>query len=55
VTFEENAGRTLVVVHDLYPSKEALEAGFGSMDGMPEALDQLDELLANPGSSAETR
>ena len=51
VTFEENAGRTLVVVHDLYPSKEALEAGSGSMDAMPEALNQLEELLASLGSS----
>ena len=51
VTFEENAGKTLVVVHDHYPSKEALESGGGSMDAMPEALDQLDELLASLGSS----
>ena len=25
VTFEERAGRTLLVMHDLYPSKEALD------------------------------
>ena len=25
VTFDENAGKTLLVVHDLYPSKEALD------------------------------
>ena len=54
VTFEENAGNTLLVVHDLYPSKQALEAGSGSMDAMPEALDQLDELLASLGSGTET-
>ncbi|HEY8256677.1 MAG TPA: SRPBCC family protein [Gemmatimonadales bacterium] len=53
VTFEENAGKTLLVVHDLYPSKEALDSG--SMGAMPEALDQLDELLASLGSSKETR
>src|SRR6187549_143568 len=41
VTFEENGGQTLVIVHDLYPSKEALEAS-GSTDAMPETLDQLD-------------
>src|SRR5262245_27888108 len=40
VTFEEKAGRTLLVMHDLYPSKEALEAS-GSTDGMSETLDQL--------------
>ena len=53
VTFEENAGKALVVVHDLYPSKEA--AAGGSTDAMPEAFDQLDELLASLGSSTETK
>ena len=51
VTFEENAGRTLLVVHDRYPSKEALESG--AAGAMPESLDQLDELLASLGSSTE--
>lgn len=46
VTFEDMGSATRVVVHDLYPSKEALEAGSGSMDAMPESLEQLDELLA---------
>ncbi len=46
VTFEEIAGSTLVVVHDLYPSKDALDASSGSTGAMPEAFDQLDELLA---------
>lgn len=53
VTFEENAGKTLLVVHDLYPSKEALDSG--STGALPEALDQLDELLVSLGSSTETR
>ena len=53
VTFEEDAGKTLLVVHDRYPSKEALDSG--STGAMPEALDQLDELLASLGSSTETR
>ena len=53
VTFDENAGKTLLVVHDLYPSKEALDSG--STGAMPEALDQLDELLASLGSSTETK
>lgn len=47
VTFEEIAGSTLVVLHDLYPSKDALDANSGSTGAMPEALDQLDELLAS--------
>lgn len=46
VTFEERAGSTLLVVRDLYPSKEALDASSGSTNAMPEAFDQLDELLA---------
>ena len=49
VTFDEIAGRTLVAVHDLYPSKEALDTG--STGAMPEALDQLDELLVRLGST----
>jgi uncharacterized protein YndB with AHSA1/START domain len=50
VTFEEQAGRTLLVLHDLYPSKEALEAS-GSTGGMSETLDQLDELVVTLGAS----
>lgn len=53
VTFEEKEGKTLVVVHDLYPSSEAVETG--STNALPEALDQLDELLASLGSSAEVK
>jgi uncharacterized protein YndB with AHSA1/START domain len=50
VTFEESGGRTLVTVHDLYPSKEALDSG--STWAMPESLAQLDELLASGASPA---
>jgi uncharacterized protein YndB with AHSA1/START domain len=52
VTFEDTAGKTLLVVHDSYPSKESLESG--STGALPEALDQLDELLASLGSSTVT-
>ncbi len=54
VTFEETGGSTLLVVHDLYPSKEALDGAIasGSTSGMPEALQQLDELLVNLDASA---
>jgi uncharacterized protein YndB with AHSA1/START domain len=45
VTFEEKGGKTLLVMHDLYPSKEALDAALGSYDGMRETFEQLDELL----------
>ena len=51
LTFEEMGGQTLLVKHDLYPSKEALDAGSGSMDGMPETLDQLEELVVTLGAS----
>ncbi len=53
VTFEETAdGRTRIVYHDLYPSKEALEAGVGSTDAVPESLAQLDDLLATLNEAA---
>jgi uncharacterized protein YndB with AHSA1/START domain len=52
VTFEERDGKTLVVIHELYPSKEALDAAMasGSTDGMSETFAQLDELLVTVGS-----
>lgn len=52
VTFEESGGKTTVVVHDRFPSKAAAESG--STDAMPEALDQLEALLASLGSAAQT-
>ena len=54
VTFEEKDGRTRVVVHDLYPSREALEEAIasGSTEGMPEQLAQLDELIGSLGDAA---
>ena len=53
VTFEEKGGKTLVVVHDLYPSKEALDGAIasGSTGGMGETFEQLDELLVALGAS----
>jgi len=50
VSFEERDGKTLVVLHDLYPSKEALEAGGTS--AMGESLDQLDELVVTLSGSS---
>lgn len=51
VTFEERGGKTLVVWHDLYPSKEALDQAIasGSTGGFNEQFDQLEELLATQG------
>jgi uncharacterized protein YndB with AHSA1/START domain len=53
-TFEERAGKTLLVLHDLYPSKEALDAAIasGTAHGMYESLEQLDEFLVTLGASA---
>jgi len=46
LTFEEQAGKTQLVMHELYPSKEALDATLAGMEGgMAETLAQLDELL----------
>jgi uncharacterized protein YndB with AHSA1/START domain len=47
-TFEENQGRTLLILHQLFPSKEALEGALasGMEHGMRVTLDQLDELVA---------
>jgi len=53
VTFEEKAGKTLLVVHDVYPSEEAVETG--STGALPEALDQLDDLLVSLGSSTDIK
>jgi uncharacterized protein YndB with AHSA1/START domain len=52
VTFEERGGRTLLVMRELYPSKEALDAaGTGAADAMGETFAQLDELLVTLGAS----
>src|SRR5262245_2615253 len=52
VTFEEEGGKTLLVMHELYPSKEALDAaGTGAADAMVETFQQLDELLVALGAS----
>ena len=53
VTFEEKGGKTLVVLRETYPSKEALDAaGTGAADAMVETFDQLDELLVTLGESS---
>ena len=52
VTFEEKGGKTLLVMHELYPSKEALDGAVAGMEGgMPETFAQLDELLVTLGAS----
>jgi uncharacterized protein YndB with AHSA1/START domain len=53
VTFEEKGGKTLLVMHDLYASKEALDGAMasGSTSGTGETFEQLDELLVTLGAS----
>jgi uncharacterized protein YndB with AHSA1/START domain len=48
VTFEEQDGQTLVVLRDLYPSKDALDAAISSdsTGAFPEQFEELDTLLA---------
>src|SRR3954466_10992500 len=51
VTFEESGGKTLLVLHELYPSKDALDdAIIGMEGGLPEQFEQLDELLVTLGA-----
>jgi len=47
VTLDECGGKTLLVLSELYPTKEALDAaGTGAQEAMHETFVQLDELLA---------
>jgi uncharacterized protein YndB with AHSA1/START domain len=49
VIFEEKEGKTHLVLHELYPSKEALDAAMasGEKSGTSESFAQLDELLVS--------
>lgn len=50
VTFEEKGGKTLVVLRETHPTKEALDAaGTGAAEALVETFDQLDELLVALG------
>ena len=47
VTMEERDGKTLLVMREVYPTREALdEAGTGAQDATHETFAQLDALLA---------
>ena len=53
VTFEEKNGKTTLVMSELYPTKEALDAaGTGAQEAMNETFGQLDELLASLAATA---
>jgi uncharacterized protein YndB with AHSA1/START domain len=51
VTLEEKGDKTLLVLHELYRSKEVRDAALssGSYDGMAETFGQLDEVLVSLG------
>ncbi len=53
VTFEEDGAGTRLVIHDRYPSTQALDAAMasGATGWNPESFDQLDELLVKLGTS----
>eukprot|EP01037_Dinobryon_pediforme_P016929 gene16929-17116_t len=47
VTFEDLGGKTLLRFHEIYPTGAALEDAMqGSAAGLPEQLDQLDQVLS---------
>lgn len=53
LTLTEKDGRTLMVLTERYPTKEALDAaGTGAQDAMHETFDQLDDLLVTLGAAA---
>ena len=51
VTFEEKGGKTLLVLRELHPSKEAVDGAIGFGEGLRETFEQLDELLVTLGAS----
>ena len=56
VTFEERDGKTRLVAHELYPSKEVREMvlASGMEGGMRITMDQLDELVASLAGAGVT-
>lgn len=53
LTFEESGGKTLLVLHELYPSQQALDDAIasGSSGAAPEQFVALDEVLATLAGS----
>jgi uncharacterized protein YndB with AHSA1/START domain len=52
VTFEAKGDKTLLVLRELHPSKEARDGAIGFGEGLRETFEQLDELLVTLGASA---
>ena len=51
LTFEEKDGKTLLVLRERHPSKEAVDEAIGFGEGLRETFGQLDELLVSLGAS----
>jgi len=52
VTLAEKGGKTMLVLQELYPTKQALDAaGTGAADALSETFSQLDELLVTLGAA----
>jgi uncharacterized protein YndB with AHSA1/START domain len=49
---EEKAGKTLLVLRERHPSKEAVDEAIGFGEGLRETFGQLDELLVELSASA---
>ena len=52
VTFDEKGGKTLLVLHERHPSKEAVDDAIGFGEGLRETFEQLDELLVSLAASS---
>jgi len=52
VTFDEKGGKTLLVLREVHPSKEAVDEAIGFGEGLRETFEQLDELLVSLAASS---
>ncbi len=51
VTFEEQGDKTIVVMREMFPTKEALDENFGASEAMRITFVQLDEVLEDTGAA----
>jgi uncharacterized protein YndB with AHSA1/START domain len=52
VTFDEKDGKTMLVLREVHPSKEAVDEAIGFGEGLRETFEQLDELLVSLAASS---
>ncbi|HEX2610615.1 MAG TPA: SRPBCC family protein [Gemmatimonadales bacterium] len=52
VTFDEKGGKTMLVLREVHPSKEAVDEAIGFGEGLRETFEQLDELLVSLAASS---